>query len=272
MGSWSSSASAIAEWKPTGDVEAYLRLSWGDTSAQLPAGLRHLHVYHGLRCLSALPALHDLRTLSLENCPIRALPCMPTLTTLRLEYCTNLRELSSLPALKILHVQSSYDMRRLPYLPKLQKLTLIHCWALRELPPLPNLQALQLHHCRNMRRLPDLPKLQELDIFGCENLRELPPFPVLRNLRICSPALSASEYTTAWPCEHCGVPVRERWNLYAPFAHCHHLRFAELPAVMPPELRPCTDASQWRKLVRLQHEANRRRVAASLPPAAMLYV
>ena len=259
----SKSASAIAEWASKGDVEARLALFWGDTSVQLPAALRRLHVYRGLRCLSALL---DLRTLRLEHCPIRALPCLHTLTELRMQYCTSLRALLSLPALEVLHVESSWDMLTLPALPNLRELKLDHCWGLRKLLPLPQLQVLQLHYCPALRSLPLLLKLQELDIFCCSGLcRPLQPFPALRSFRIrACPALFKSDFVWA-------LPREPRYLWHQP--HWYHLRFAELPEVMQPELRVCTDAIQWwQRQVLVQHEGARRHVAAALPPAAMLFV
>ena len=153
----------------------------------------------------------------------------------------------------------------LPPLPAaLRHLSCIGCLALIHFPPLPvTLITLFCDGSTALIQLPQLPAaLTHLDCYGCAALIQLPPLPAA--LEHCCVLRCASLrellplpvlLTSLW----CGVSVR------LPDACPNTQMRLNLSSVEGSRLA-------WRARVGAQHAADRRRVAASLPPLALLFV
>jgi hypothetical protein len=241
-------AEAIARWVAAGDLNAWLNMYDAEVIAlpPLPAALKTLQCYGctALETLSPLPA--TLTHLYCGDCmALTALPPLPAaLTCLQCRECTALATLPLLPA-------------------TLTHLYFRGCTALAMLPPLPAaLTYLQCYGFTALTALPPLPAgLQYLYCGDCTALETLPPLPAsLTNL-------------------HCdtryGARLEPRMRVALAVLAFH--RRLRLPDAYPQGLRVngmLHDASRadWRRSVFERHEDDRLRVAASLPPLALLYV
>jgi hypothetical protein len=162
------------------------------------------------------------------------------------------------------------SIRSLPPLPEgLRNLELKFCEQLRTLGVLPaSVRNLYIDGCPRLAVLPVLPSaLIGLDCLDCPRLRALPAAPLtLRHLT----------------CRLCPAVAHE--TLAAAATNLHSFDYGydtELPDARPPDLGRFSVydntslhayAARWREQVRAQHVQARRRVAAALPPAALLYV
>jgi hypothetical protein len=161
-------------------------------------------------------------------------------------------------------------IRCLPPLPEdLLYLELKLCLQLRTLGTLPaSLCILHMCDCPRLTVLLALPPaLTELYCDICPRLRALPvPPPTLRHLRcLLCPAIVHATLCAAVTNLH---SFDYGYDTVLPDARPPGLwRFNDYGGVTPHEY-----AARWRQKVRLQHVQARRRVAAALPPAALLYV
>ena len=132
------------------------------------------------------------------------------------------------------------------------------------LPPLPHaLLRLRCDGCRVLVALPPLPAtLQHLACFGCPALTHLPPLPATLASFGCYACIKLTDLPP--------LPAALETLVCA-------MRPMTLPDACPPNLRILgaevgASREYWRKRVAEQHVADRRRVAASLPPLALLFV
>ena len=183
----------------------------------------------------------------------------------------------------ILEIVDRYAVALPPLPPNVQRLECIACWELTALGELPaTLIDLVLAECTSLAKLGKLPPaLLGLDIFRCPALKVLPRLPG---------ALMWLHWPTA-----CALSVLPPLPATLLRLVCYSSALASLPPLPAaltdlyvsyttalPDARPASvrinSASVedsrvlWRQRVAAQHTDDRRRVAASLPPAALLYV
>ena len=252
-------AESIAAWTAAGNPNMILCINDADVAVlpPLPAGLTHL------RCgnCDALTALGELPA---------------TLTHLECWDCDALTALGELPAaLTLLDCDGCTALTRLPPLPAALKVLHCHeCTALTCLGKLPAaLDALYCGVCTSLARLGNLPDtMRSLHCGGCAAVHRPPPLPaalvdLICDVHVLLPTFPAN--VTNFQCT-AGTGFR--------LTKLSEVRLAGgLPDACPNGLRFNGDSAEgsrveWRAAVAAQHAAHRRRVAASLPPLALLYV
>lgn len=155
-----------------------------------------------------------------KNSNIKRIPALDHLVELRIESCSNLKEIGLCPNLKSLYLVVCPKMTFIPSFPKLYVANIHQCDIVKipflpllecinsdiinipvesvplleelhyqnvlitNIPEYPNLVRLNVGHCKNLTTISDLPNLIELNCRGSSKLKKLPNCPKTENLTI----------------------------------------------------------------------------------------
>lgn len=115
--------------------------------------------------LTKISNIQGLKQLICERIPIRNIPPIVGLQTLKCEKCIELESIPNIEGLKNLDCSWSVKIKKIPLIDGLKVLTCRECVRIKEIPDIPTLEYLDCRDCSNLVKIPDN-KYRYLDVHG----------------------------------------------------------------------------------------------------------